>query len=69
MNDLLLHYDEFNLYCLFKALVRNLWVILLLCASTILCYSAYSKLTYGPATPPPLPLWSVLRTAAVPTTL
>ena len=46
MNDHFFHYDEFNPYCLFKALARNIWVVLLLCISTVLCYSAYSKLTY-----------------------
>ena len=41
-------FDEINIHSLVTALLKNLWVIALLCISATLCYSSIAKLTYTP---------------------
>lgn len=43
-----LQLDEINFRLILKAVLKNLWVVLLLCASVVMCYSGYAKLTYSP---------------------
>lgn len=49
MEQMNIRFDEINLRSLIKAVLRNLWVVVLLCASVLLCYNGLSKLTYKPA--------------------
>ena len=48
MDEKLIRYDEINPYFLTRALVKNIWVIILLCASTLLAYSARATFKYKP---------------------
>lgn len=48
MEDKAIHLDELNLPTMILAVLKNLWVVVLLCISVLLCYSGYSKLTYEP---------------------
>ena len=42
------HLDEVNLHSLLKDLLRNLWVVALLCITAVLCYTAISLYGYSP---------------------
>lgn len=42
------HLDEINLHSLLKDLLKNLWVVALLCISAVLCYTAISLYGYSP---------------------
>lgn len=48
MKGTTLRFNEINLRALLKAVLRNLWVIALLCVSILLCYNGFSKLNYKP---------------------
>ena len=48
MEDKTLHWDEINPYTLARTLLKNIWVIVLLCASTLMCFTSVSRLTYTP---------------------
>lgn len=41
--------DEINILGLFLLLVKNIWVILALCISVVLCYTSVCRLTYTPS--------------------
>ena len=49
MEEKTIHWDEINLHGLVFLLLKNLWVIVVLCISAILCYSSVCKLTYAPS--------------------
>jgi len=48
MEDRLIRFDEINLRGLIALLLKNLWVVIILCISALLCYSAAARLTYTP---------------------
>ena len=48
MEDRSIHFDEINLYGLISLLLKNLWVILALCISAVLCFTSVSRLLYTP---------------------
>ncbi len=48
MEQLTVRFDEINLKLMAKAVLKNLWVVALLCASVLLCYNAFAKQTYEP---------------------
>ena len=48
MNEKEIRFDELNLRTIFSAVLKNFWVLILLCVSVLLCYSGYAKLTYKP---------------------
>ena len=48
MEDKTIHFDEINLHGLIALLLKNLWVIALVCISAILCYTSVCRLTYTP---------------------
>lgn len=49
MEDKAIHFDEINLHGLVTLLLKNLWVIIAICISAILCYTSVCKLAYTPA--------------------
>lgn len=49
MEEKSIHFDEINLHSLVFLLLKNLWVIIALCISAVLCYTSVCKLTYSPA--------------------
>ena len=49
MEEKTIHWDEINLHGLVFLLLKNLWVIVVLCISAILCYSSVCKLAYAPS--------------------
>ena len=48
MEERSIHLDEINLHGLVALLLKNLWVIVALCISAVLCYTGVSRLTYTP---------------------
>lgn len=48
MEDKILHFDEINPHGLVAALLKNLWVVLVLCVSAVLCFTSVYRLTYVP---------------------
>ena len=48
MQERNISFDEINLRLVVMSVLRNLWVVALLCASVLLCYTGYAKLTYEP---------------------
>ena len=48
MEDKTLHWDEINPHTLLRTLLKNLWVIVLLCASAVMCFTSISRLIYKP---------------------
>ena len=48
MEERKIRFDELNLRIIVKTVIRNFWVVALLCASVLLCYNGYAKLTYKP---------------------
>lgn len=48
MDNILWRLDEVNLHGLIISLLKNLWVILLLCISAVLCFTSVCRLTYAP---------------------
>lgn len=48
MEQKTIRFDEINLRGVLKTVLKNLWVVALLCASALLCFNAVSKLTYKP---------------------
>ena len=48
MQETTIRFDEINLRSVITLLLKNLWVIVALCISAILCFSSVSKLTYTP---------------------
>ena len=49
MEEKSIHFDEINLHGLMLLLLKNLWVIVALCISAILCYTSMCKLAYSPS--------------------
>ena len=49
MEDKTLHLNEINPHGLIAVLLKNLWVILLLCVSVVLCFTSIRRLTYTPS--------------------
>lgn len=41
-------FDEINPHTIVVTVLKNIWVLALLCASVLLCYTGYAKLTYQP---------------------
>lgn len=48
MEEKRIHADEVNPYGLLLHLLKNAWVVVLLCISTLLCYTSVCRLTYRP---------------------
>ena len=48
MEEKSIYFDEINLHGLVLLLLKNLWVIIAICISAILCYTSVCKLTYSP---------------------
>ena len=48
MEKNLIRFDELSLYALMRTMVRNIWVVVLLCASTLMCYTSVVRLNYEP---------------------
>ena len=48
MNEKILYFDEINFHSLLVDILKNLWVIALLCASAVLCFTGWQKYTYTP---------------------
>ena len=48
MEDRKMRFDEFYPHGLVSVLLKNLWVIVVLCISALMCYSSVYKLTYTP---------------------
>ena len=48
MEERSIHLDEVNLHGLAALLLKNLWVIVAICISAILCYTSVCRLTYVP---------------------
>ena len=48
MEEKTIYLDEINLHSLLFLLLKNLWVVVAVCISAILCYSSFAKLTYTP---------------------
>lgn len=48
MKEKVIRMDEINFYALAAVLLKNLWAIVLLCISAVLCFSSISQLTYVP---------------------
>ena len=49
MEEKTIHFDDINPHGLVLLLLKNLWVIIAICVSAILCYSSVCKLTYTPS--------------------
>ncbi len=49
MEEKWIHLDEINLHSLLLLLLKNLWVIIALCISALLCYTSVCKLVYSPS--------------------
>ena len=48
MKEKSIRFDEINPYGLVRLLLKNLWVIVIVCISAILCYTSVCKVTYKP---------------------
>lgn len=48
MGERSIHLDEINLHGLLSLLLKNLWVVIALCISAVLCYGSVCRLTYTP---------------------
>lgn len=48
MEEKTIKLDEINFYDLTILLLKNLWIVVVLCISAVLCYSSVCKLTYTP---------------------
>lgn len=48
MEESSLRFDEINLHDLFFILLKNLWVIAILCVSAVLCFTSISRLNHTP---------------------
>ena len=48
MEEKTIRLDEINIYGLVRLLLKNLWVIVALCISALMCYTSASRLTYTP---------------------
>ena len=48
MEEKSIHLDEINLHGLVSLLLKNLWVVVALCVSAVLCYTSVSRLAYTP---------------------
>lgn len=48
MEEKWIRFDEINFPGLISLLLRNLWVVAVLCVSAILCFNSVSRLTYTP---------------------
>ena len=48
MEDKSLRLDQINFYGLVIVLLKNLWIIALLCISALLCYNSACRLMYTP---------------------
>ena len=48
MNERNISLDELNLRTIVVTVLKNFWVLVLLCASVLLCYTGYAKLSYQP---------------------
>lgn len=49
MEDKILRFDEINPHGLAAVLLKNLWVVLVLCVSAVLCFTSIYRLTYVPS--------------------
>ena len=43
-----IHLDELNPHIIVRTVLKNIWVLALLCASVLACYTGYARLTYAP---------------------
>lgn len=48
MEEKRIRFDEINLPSLISLLLKNLWVVAVLCISALLCYTSVSRLSYTP---------------------
>ena len=48
MTEKQIRFDELSLGVLLQDVVKNIWVVILLCISTLLCYTSATRLTYEP---------------------
>ena len=48
MEERSIQLDEINLHGLVTLLLKNLWVIIAICLSAILCFTAVCKLSHTP---------------------
>ena len=48
MEEKTIRLDEINIYGLVTVLLKNLWVIVALCISALMCYTSVSRLNYTP---------------------
>ena len=48
MEEKSIHFDEISLHGLVLLLLKNLWVIIAVCISAVLCYTSVCKLTHTP---------------------
>lgn len=49
MEEKAIRLDEINLYDLIYLLLKNIWVIAVICISAVLCFTSVCKLTYTPS--------------------
>ena len=48
MNEKILYFDEINFHSLLVDILRNLWVVALICISAVLCFTGWQKYSYTP---------------------
>lgn len=48
MEEKILRFDEINLRSLIITFLKNTWIVLLICATALLCYTSAVKMTYEP---------------------
>ena len=48
MEERIIRLDEINFHSLARVLLKNLWTIVLLCISAVLCFTSVSRLIYSP---------------------
>ena len=48
MEERFIRFDEINFHGLARVLLKNLWTIVLLCISAVLCFTSVSRLIYSP---------------------
>ena len=48
MEERFIRFDEINFHGLARVLLKNLWTIVLLCVSAVLCFTSVSRLIYSP---------------------
>ena len=48
MEEKSIHLDEINIYGLISQLLKNFWIVIVLCISAVLCYTSVCRLAYTP---------------------